>query len=276
MKSDALADALRSHAAEVRALVAQPVDWSRAAAAMDALYARLANPKDAVWSAATVDKLMQVYFAARDKDECSGNITLRTVAAMPAAVREDTKRIFLQIAATCVFFNAAHKVNFEADELPADFPDVAMTAAKKKDVFTYAAPIPALYAKTSLTFDYWVPKILEWTTEVRSKGLKSWRGSGIFEHESCTDFMRIALLFLSAPEDNPPVAKQEEREALLTKGGAVYAWIKKSAKREDIPANNAALRDVLNGSAKAAGLKIPLEAWPRLFPLPFLKPVLGK
>lgn len=276
MKSEALSAALQAHEKEVREAVAQGADWKGASERMDAFFARLANPKDPLWSAATIEKLTQVYFSARDRDECSGNITLRTVSAMPAGLRADTTKILLQIGFVCGFFNASHKVNFEPDEVPAIFPEVPMAPGKKKGTCTFATPMPALYPKTSLTFDYWVPKILEWTAEIRSKGLKTWRGPAILEHDSCTDFMRSALLFLSNPAEMPPVAKQEDRESLLTQSGGAFVWIKKSQKREDILENNAALRDTLNDSAKAAGLKIPLEAWARLFPLPFLKPVLGK
>ena len=276
MKTDILATALRAHAPEVRAAVAPRPDWAAAGRAMDSFFAGLANPRDDLWSAATVEKLTQVYFSAREKDECSGNITLRTVAAMPAGLRDDTKKIFLRIAATCVYFNASHKVNFEPAELPERFPAVPMAAGKKKGGLTYAAPLPALYAKTSLTFDYWVPKTLEWVGEIRREGLTQWRGAAILQHESCTDFMRIALLFLADPAGSPPVAKQEEREALLTVLGEPFGWIKKSQKREDILQNNAALRDGLNRAADAAGLAIPLEAWSRLVPLPFMKSLLKK
>lgn len=276
MTNDVLAAVLRAHEREVCEAAARQPDWPGAARKMDAFFARLANRKDEIWSGATVEKLTQVYFSAREKDECSGNITLRTVAAMPPGLRQDTKKIFLHVAATCVFFNASHKVNFEPDELPERFPDVPMAPGKKKGVFTYAAPLPALYAKTSLTFDYWVPKILEWAGETRRKGLTSWHGVAILQHESCTDFMRIALMFLSDPSASPPVAKQEDREALLQVLGEPFVWIKKAQKREDILKNNAAIREGLGRSAALAGVAIPLEAWSRLLPLPFVKTLLAK
>ncbi len=202
---------------------------------------------------------------------------MRTVSAMQASLRNDTRKIFLQIAEVCAVFNASHKVNFDANELPEDFGDVPMMPAKKKGSFTYAAPLPALYAKTSLSFDYWVPKILEWVSEIRRDGLSAWRGPAILKHESCTDFIRIALLFLSNPIGCPPFAKAEDRQALLERVfGEPFIWIKKSQKREDILKNNRAIAEGLNRSAASAGLKIPLEAWSRLLPLPFVKEVLTK
>jgi hypothetical protein len=196
---------------------------------------------------------------------------------MPPALRNDTKKIFLQIAEVCAVFNASHKVNFDASELPEGFSDVPMAPAKKKGFFTYAAPLPALYAKTSLSFDYWVPKILEWVSEIRRDGLAAWRGTAILRHESCTDFMRIALLFLSDPIGSPPVAKSDDRQALLeTVFCEPFLWIKKSQKREDILKNNHAIVQGLNRTATSAGLKIPLEAWSRLLPLPFVKELLKK
>ena len=46
-----------------------------------------------------------------------------------------------------------------------------MVPAKKKGFFTYAEEMPSLYKKISLTFDYWVPKILDWTQEIRKTDL---------------------------------------------------------------------------------------------------------
>ncbi len=196
---------------------------------------------------------------------------------MPIGLRNDTKKIFVQIAEACGVFNASHKVNFEASELPEDFVDIPMVLAKKRGFFTYAAPLPALYVKTSLSFDYWVPKILEWAGEIRREGLSAWRGTAILRHESCTDFMRIALLFLSDPIGCPPVAKTDDRAALLERVfGEPFVWVKKSQKREDILRNNRVIVDGLNRSANNAGLQIPLEAWSRLLPLPFVKELLNK
>lgn len=152
-----------------------------------------------------------------------------------------------------------------------------MAPAKKKGFFTYAAPLPALYVKTSLTFDYWVPKILEWVGEIRRDGLSVWRGPAILSHESCTDFMRIAVLFMSDPIACPPIAKADDRQALLERlFGRPFVWIEKSQKREDILTNNSEIAEGLNRAAANAGLKIPLEAWSRLLPLPFVKDLLNK
>jgi hypothetical protein len=273
--SDSLAGVLRNHEPEVREALIPSPDWTRAADRFDALFSRMVNPKDSLWSGATLEKLNAVYLAGRG--DYQSNITLRTVSAMPAGLRNDTKKIFVQIAEVCTVFNASHKVNFDAGELPEDFVDVPMAPAKKKGFFTYAAPLPALYAKTSLTFDYWVPRILAWVSEIRRDRLSAWRGTAILKHESCTDFMRIALLFLSNPIGCPPVAKAEDRLALLERVfGEPLTWIKKSQKREDILKNNRVIVDGLNRAAANAGLDIPLEAWSRLIPLPFVKGLLNK
>ena len=273
--SDILAGALLKHEQEVRGALTQNPDWSRAASKFDTFFSRIVNPKDVLWSTATLEKLTGVYLAGRG--DYQSNITLRTVSAMPAGLRNDTKKIFIQIAEICTFFNASHKVNFDASELPEDFVDVPMTPAKKKGFFTYAAPLPALYTKTSLSFDYWVPKILEWVSEIRRDGKSAWRGTAILKHENCTDFMRIALLFLSDPLGCPPVAKAEDRQALLERVfGERFIWIKKSQKREDILQNNRVIVEGLNRTAASAGLKIPLEAWSRLLPLAFVKELLNK
>ncbi len=135
--------------------------------------------------------------------------------------------------------------------------------------------MPSLYLKTSLSFDYWVPKILEWVGEIRREGLSTWRGTAILKHETCTDFMRIALLFLSDPKSSPPIAKESDRTALLERVlGESFVWIKKSQKREDILVNNRAIVAGLNRAAGNAGLKIPLEAWSRVLTLPFAKELL--
>lgn len=274
-RTDILASVLRQHEQEVREALTQTPDWKRAAGRFDTLFSRMVNPKDSLWSSATVEKLTGVYLAGRG--DYQSNITLRTVSAMPAGLRNDTKKIFIEIAEVCGIFNASHKVNFDASELLEDFVDVPMTPAKKKGFFTYAAPLPALYAKTSLSFDYWVPKILEWVSEIRRDGLSAWRGTAILKHESCTDFMRIALLFLSNPSACPPVAKTEDRQAVLERVfSEPFIWIKKSQKREDILKNNRVIVEGLNRTAESAGLKIPLEAWSRLLPLPSVKELLQK
>ncbi len=86
---------------------------------------------------------------------------------------------------------------------------------KKRGSFTYKDKTPFLYGKISLTFDYWVPKILEWTEEIRKSGFKDWQGKEILVHESCTDFMRISLMFLSAFEKNLTIAKAVDSQKLL-------------------------------------------------------------
>lgn len=145
------------------------------------------------------------------------------------------------------------------------FDAVPMASGKAKGQFTYAQPLPAIYKKTSLTFDYWVPKILEWTEDIRSKNLREWRGEAILAHESCTDFMRICLLFLAAPDNQPPIAKAEDREVILTNWfGLEFRWLKKSAKREDILENNHQLMEGFQALNRTAGIDIPLEAWSRL------------
>ncbi len=275
-QNDILGNVLRQHAREVREALTQRPDWPGAARKVDALFGRMAKPKDRLWSNETIETLTRACLAQRGNYQ-SGNITQRTVSAMPEGLRNDTKGILVQIAEVCTIFNASHKVNFEADELPDGDIEVPMTPARKKGLFTFAAPLPSLYLKTSLTFDYWVPKILEWVAEIRRERLSAWRGPAILEHESCTDFMRIALLFVSDPFGCPPVAKADDRQPLLERAfGVPFVWIKKSQKREDILENNRAIVEGLNRSAAAAGLKIPLEAWSRLLALPFIKSLLGK
>ena len=173
--------------------------------------------------------------------------------------------MFLHTAHVCGLFNASHKVNFEAEELPTGFGAVQMVPGKTKGQFTYTQPLPAIYRKTSLTFDYWMPKILEWTEEIRLKNLREWRSENILAHESCTDFMRICLLFLSDPDHQPPIAKAEDRETILINWfGSEFRWLKKSAKREDILGNNQRLADGFQSLNRAAGIDIPIEAWSRL------------
>ncbi len=133
-RNDILAAVLREHEGEVRQALTQTPDWPRAARRVDSLFGHLVNPKDKLWSKATIEKLTSVYLAEQGNYQ-SGNITLRTLSAMPSSLRNDTKKIFLQIAEVCAVFNASHKVNFEADELPESFEEVPMVPAKKKGFF---------------------------------------------------------------------------------------------------------------------------------------------
>ena len=127
-QNDILGDVLRKHEREVREVLVQKPDWEGAARKFDALFGYMADPKDHLWSSATIETLTPVYLAERGNYE-SGNITLRTVARMPARLHNDTKKIFLQIAEFCTLFNASHKVYFEADELPEGRVDVALAPA---------------------------------------------------------------------------------------------------------------------------------------------------
>jgi hypothetical protein len=265
-----LATLLKDHRADVQRIVAEKPDWKDGAKRFDAFYAHLANAKDPLWSAATMKEFSTTYFAQREKDKGMSNIVTRTVPALPKNLQAGAKLIFLHMAEACTFFNAQHKVNFSADELPAINP-IPMLPGKAKGTCVLAQPMPALYAKTSLTFDHWVPKLLEWMDEVRTKGLRTWRGKAILEHEACTDFMRIALLFLNDPTGEPPIAKAEEREKLLALFGQPFVWIKKSVKREDIAANSLAIRSGL----EKLGKDIPLEAWGRVLRAPFMKVALA-
>lgn len=215
-----------------------------------------------------------MYAAQKEKDKGMSNITLRTIAGIPVNFRNDTKIIFLQVARACSLFNASHKVNFEKDEVPKRYGDIELIPSKVKNSFTFARPAAFLYKKTSLTFDYWMPKFLEWTSEVRSRKLKSWKGNAILEHESCTDFMRICPLFLSDPQHCPPIAKAEDRESILKLNGMDFTWTKKSAKREDILNNNKKLNDTLKQISSAADISIPLEAWCRLMQTSFIKSII--
>lgn len=219
--------------------------------------------------------LRPTYLKARDEDKECANITERTVKAMPPELGNDTKKIFLQIASACRIFHASHKVNFEAQEIPSAFDEIPMTAGKAKGTFTYAQPMPTLYPKISLTFDYWVPKVLDWSKELREKGWSEWKGNATFQHESCTDFMRIAMQFLSDPAQALPICKQDTRMALLERiFGMEFVWVKKSAKRENIPANNNVLIQQLEATEKQAGLSIPLEAWNRILEIKPIKALL--
>lgn len=269
--SSKLVAAIKDNAAEIKQLAGEKQDWSLALNRVDALFKRMSDPKDAIWKEATFNKLKEVYFSQRDK--AMSNITLRTVEGMPEKFRNDTKIIFLQVAEVCSYFNASHKVNFEADELPVNFKEIAMMS-KGKGIFTYEKPTPYLYKKTSLTFDYWMPKFIEWAQEIRDKKLKDWKGAAILLHESCTDFMRTCLLFLSDNKINPPIAKAEDREALLKLFDEEFIWIKKSAKREDIPGNNKKLVAALTELNKQTGIAIPLEAWGRIQQSAFIKALL--
>ena len=231
----------------------------------------MSNPSDKVWGASHFSAFKEVYFAPKSNDKGMSNIVIRTVSAMPGKLKDTAKIIFLQIAEVCCLFNASHKVNFEADELPESFKAIQVMPAKAKGNFTYAMPTPSIYKKTSLTFDYWVPKFIEWTDEIRSKKLKNWKGDEILQHESCTDFMRICLLFLSNTKNNPPIAKAEDREAILRLLGEEFVWIKKSAKREDITGNNLKIASGLAKLNKQTGVDIPLESWSKIQQAAFIK-----
>ncbi len=263
--SSVLINSLTDNKSEVQRLIGLKPDWSLPQERFDRFFGRIKNPHDEVWSKSTIELLTVNYFARRDQDKGMSNITLRTLAGMPENLRNDTKTIFLQIAESCAFFNSSHKVNFDPEELPADLSEIKMAPAKIKGMLTFARPLPGLYPKTSLTFDYWVPKILEWTGEVRQKNLTGWKGPEILNHDSCTDFMRISLMFLSDPAAYPPIAKAEDRESALRLLGEDFAWIKKSAKREDILLNSAKITAGLADAALQTGMDIPLEAWNRIF-----------
>jgi len=262
---------IKENSAEIRKLVAEKPDWKTAEKRFDAFFKHMVNPKDPIWSETTFKKLQDVYFAQKEKDNCVSNITIRTVSGMPSNLQNYTKIIFLQTAETCCLFNASHKVNFAVEELPSGFDEVKMMPSKVKGSFTYACTMPSIYKKISLTFDYWMPKIMEWTEEIRSRNCKDWRGENIHQYESCTDFMRVCLLFLSDIDNNPPIAKAGEREALLKLMGEEFIWIKKSAKREDIIANSEKLNSGLSQLNKETGIIIPLEAWSRVLQTPFIK-----
>jgi hypothetical protein len=274
--SHSLLAALNDNRSELVKTIAERPDWSRAADAFDAFFKSLADPADPLWSSENFSIFQKTYLDARESDKGMSNITLRTLARLPEGMKDTAKQMFLQTAHVCGIFNASHKVNFEAGELPSSFEAVVpMSPGKAKGQYTYSLPLPALYKKTSLTFDYWVPKIMEWTGEIRSKNLLDWRGEAILSHESCTDFMRTCLLFLSDPEEQPPVAKAEDREAMLANWfGSEFRWLKKSAKREDIMGNNQRLVEGFRALEAATGISIPLEAWSRVQGLDFIKPLI--
>lgn len=269
--TNSLITAINDNKPEVEAAIQAAPDWSIATNHFDELFCRMANPDDTLWSKAVIDELHTNYYKARDEDKDCKNITERTVKAMPKAIANDIKIIFLQIANTCRIFHAGHKVNFEPFEIPSGFNDIPMVEGKKKGLFTYSEAMPALYQKISLTFDYWIPKILDWAQELRKKGLSDWKGEASMQHESCTDFMRIALMFLS-DTNNLPIAKWDVRESLLNNCfDAEFIWIKKSAKHEAIIANSEALQYHLDKVATNTGLTIPSEAWSRILALKPIK-----
>jgi hypothetical protein len=266
-----LQNALLENEMEIQALIPDRPNWELSRQRFDRLFGRMKDPADEVWNAGNFSAFKQVYFEQRDKDKGMSNIVVRTVSALPASLKNNAKIMFLQMAEACCFFHAGHKVNFTEEELPDGYAAIKMVAGKTKGVFTYAEPTPALYKKTSLTFDYWVPKMLEWTEEIRGKKLPDWKNEAVLEHESCTDHMRISLLFLSNPDKQVPIAKAEGRQALMSLLGEEFLWTKKSAKREDIPGNNARILAGLNELNRRSGTSIPLEAWSRLQQAPFLK-----
>lgn len=270
--NSALIDSIRTNKTEIAEVIGKTPDWGLAGKKFNLFYSKMTNLKDGLWSEQMINELGKIYYEARENDKTCKNITERTVNAMPADKKNDTKKIFLQIADICRIFHASHKVNFEPEELPDDFTEIKMIPAKKKGFFTYADEMPALYKKISLTFDYWVPKILDWTHEVREKGLKDWRGEAILNHEACTDFMRISLMFLSAPDNNLPIAKSDMREKLLNNVFQEdFVWIKKSQKREDVLTNSIKLKQCLDQLAAEINIKIPYEAWSRLLDLKYIK-----
>ncbi len=268
----AFIEAITDNVKEFKETAGNVQDWKYAADMFDQFFDLMANPSDLLWSTEMMKELLDVYYKARDNDKSYTNITLRTVNAMSEERQNDTKKIFLQIADICRIFHAGHKVNFEPGELPQDFEEIAMVPAKKKGFFTYAEEMSSLYKKISLTFDYWVPKILDWTQEIREKGLKEWKGEAIQEHETCTDFMRLSLMFLSAPETNLPIAKSDVREKILKNiFHEDFIWIKKSQKREDIPANSEKLKNCLDRLSSEVNMQINYEAWSRLLNLKYIK-----
>lgn len=272
--SQELISAITNNKSEIVDLISQKPDWNNAKEKLNILFSHISNPNDTIWSDETFKLLKIVYFKQRESDKCSKNITIRTLNGMPENLKNDIKIIFLQIADFCTFFNASHKVNFESVELPENYSEIKMIPANKKGNFTFAEKTPSLYAKISLTFDYWVPKILEWTEEIRDKEYQDWEGKNILEQETCTDFMRLSLMFLSETEKNPPIAKADDREKFMGLLGEEFDWLKKSAKREDIIGNNLKIISGLNELKKQLGFEIPLESWSRILYSPFLKPLI--
>lgn len=270
-----LINAIKDNFTEVKEVVENAPNWEFAANKFDLFFSRMANSNDPLWSEEMMKELRDTYYKARDEDKSCSNITIRTLNAMPKEKQNDSRKILLQIADICRIFHASHKVNFEQSELPQNFKEIQMVPAKKKGFFTYAEEMPALYKKISLTFDYWVPKILDWTQEIREKKLKDWKGEAILQFECCTDFMRIALMFISAPQCNSPIAKSDIREAILKKiFNDDFSWIKKSKKREDILVNSKKINNCLSQLSSEVNLQIPLEAWSRLLTLKYIKVLL--
>ncbi len=269
---ETLVQAITDHREEVKRIIAAKPNWQLAFDRVEAIYRKMADPNDPVWGTTVFTPFKQTYAKQKDGDKGMSNIVVRTVSALPEELTNPSKMLFFQIAEVCCFFHASHKVNFSSEELPVD---AEVIPAKTKDLYTYKEPTPSLYPKTSLTFDYWVPKFIDWTDEIRSKRLGDWKGKAILEHESCTDFMRICLLFLSDPKNNPPIAKAEDRVALLLGlFGKEFKWIRKSAKREDINQNSSNLQDGLAQLGKRSGIDIPLESWSRILQAPFIKSLL--
>lgn len=272
--SEKFTDAIKSNPQEIQSIIIRKPNWNIAKEKFNNLFSNLSNPKDDIWSDETFNILKEVYFQQRNADNCSKNITVRTLNGITDNLKNDIKTIFLQIADCCTFFNASQKVNFAPEELPENYDMSAMIPSKKKGNFTYRDKTPSLYEKTSLTFDYWVPKILEWTEEIRKNGFKDWQGKEILVHESCTDFMRLSLMFLSDFENSLPIAKADDRQKLLSLLGEQFVWIKKSAKREDIIQNNKRLLTGLKELNTQTGVEIPLESWNRVLYSPYLKPLI--
>jgi hypothetical protein len=264
---------LKKNAADVRRLIDAAPDWGKAASAFDAMFRKMADPGGAAWSAARMESLRTVYYEARERDKACANITIRTVRAMPAAEANDTRLVLLEIANVCRIFNAAHKVHFDPEELPRDTGEIVMKPSSGGRL-TFRDAMQSLYPKTSLTFDYWVPKILEWTREIRATRTKGWKDGAATRLESCTDFMRVCPEFVAEPSDNVPIAKAEHRETLIRLAGETFVWTKKSAKREDVEANSRALKTILLDAADTAGMSIPLEAWSRLQHAPYVAAIL--
>lgn len=275
--SPSLLKAIKDNFTEVKEMVANAPNWEFAANKFNQFFSRMANPNDTLWSGEMMKELRETYYKAREEDKSCSNVTIRTVNAMPKEKQNDTRKILLQIADICRIFHAGHKVNFEQSELPQDFKEIEMIPSKKKGFFTYAEDMPALYKKISLTFDYWVPKILDWTQEIREKGLKEWKGEAIQQYETCTDFMRIALMFISDPKTNLSIAKSDVRETMLKNiFNEDFIWIKKSQKREDILANSEKLNNCLGQLSSEVNIQIPPEAWSRILNLKYIKACLNK
>lgn len=272
--SKTIVSAINDNIQDVEKLIADTPNWAKAENKFNTFYNHLANLNDTLWSDSTFKTLHEIYLNQRSTDKSMSNITIRTLVGMPDNLKNDTKKIFLQTAEVCCVFNASQKVNFSAEELPQDFDEIKMIPSKVKGQFTYSEKLPSLYKKTSLTFDYWIPKIFEWTVEIRNKGLKKWKGEEILQHESCTDFMRLSLMFLSDTKNNTPIAKAQDRVKLLNLLGEEFVWTKKSAKREDILGNNNKIVLGFKELNNQIGFDIPFEAWSRIFQTPYIKSII--